>query len=55
MARKLHQKLLQYLKDVDAEDGEDVRQARKKEVEGYRQKELQEENLSYRISYQRQN
>jgi hypothetical protein len=43
-ARQLHRRLLQYLKDVDAEDVEDMRQARKKEVEGYRDKELEKPN-----------
>lgn len=42
-AKQLHERLLEYLKDVDAEDVEDMRQARKKEVEGYRQRELQKE------------
>ena len=42
--KQLHKRLLEYLKEVDAEDVEDMRQARKKEVEGYRQKELQKEN-----------
>jgi arylsulfatase A-like enzyme len=40
IANRLHKRLLQYLKDVDAEDIEDMRQARKKEVEGYRDQEL---------------
>jgi arylsulfatase A-like enzyme len=43
-AKQLHKRLLEYLKDVDAEDVEDMRQARKTEVEGYRQRELQKEN-----------
>jgi len=43
-ARQLQQRLLQYLKDVDAEDVEDMRQARKREVEGYRDKELAKPN-----------
>lgn len=43
-ARQLHRRLLQYLKDVDAEDVEEMRQARKKEVEGYRDKELEKPN-----------
>jgi len=42
-ARQLHKRLLEYLKEVDAEDVEDMRQARRKEVEGYRQNELQKE------------
>ena len=45
-AGKLHKRLLEYLKKVDAEDVEDMRQARKKEVEGYRRKEQQKENPS---------
>lgn len=43
-AREFHARLLQYLKDVDAEDAEDMRQARKKEVEGYRERELKQSN-----------
>ena len=43
-SKELHQRLVQYLKDVDAEDVEDMRQARKKEVEGYRARELQKDN-----------
>lgn len=43
-ATKLHKRLLEYLEDVDAEDVEDMRQARKKEVEGYRRTELQKDN-----------
>lgn len=39
-ASELHGKLLEYLRDVDAEDVEDMRQARRREVEGYRAKEL---------------
>lgn len=39
----LHQRLLRYLKEVDAEDVEDMRQARKNEVEGYRAQELKKE------------
>lgn len=42
--RQLHRRLLEYLKTVDAEDVEDMRQARKKEVEGYRAKELAKPN-----------
>jgi len=45
-AKKLHRRLLKYLKDVDAEDVEDMRQARKKEVQGYRKRELLQENPS---------
>ncbi len=43
-AKQLHQRLLQYLKDVDAEDVEDMRQARKKEVQGYKARELEKAN-----------
>jgi len=42
--KDLHKRLLQYLKDVDAEDVEDMRQARRKEVEGYRRRELEKRN-----------
>jgi arylsulfatase A-like enzyme len=42
-AKQLHTRLLEYLEEVDAEDVEDMRQARKKEVEGYRANELQKE------------
>lgn len=45
-AKKLHKRLLEYLKDVDAEDVEDMRQARKKEVQGYRERELKQGNPS---------
>ena len=44
MAAKLHARLLEYLKAVGAEDVEDMRQARKKEVQGYRAIELQKDN-----------
>jgi len=44
--RKLRKRLLEYLKDVNAEDVEDMRQARKKEVEGYRERELKKPNPS---------
>ena len=43
-AKRLNQRLLRYLNDVDAEDVEDMRQARKKEVEGYRDRELRKTN-----------
>jgi arylsulfatase A-like enzyme len=43
-AKQLHQRLLEYLNEVDAEDVEDMRQARKKEVEGYRDRELEKAN-----------
>ena len=43
-AKQLHERLLEYLKQVDAQDVEDMRQARKKEVEGYRDRELQKDN-----------
>ncbi|ARN56161.1 sulfatase [Sedimentisphaera salicampi] len=46
LAKKLHNRLLQYLKNVDAEDVEDMRHARKREVEGYRARELEKENPS---------
>jgi len=42
-AQALHRRLLDYLKDVDAEDVEDMRQARKTEVEGYRDLELKKD------------
>lgn len=45
-AKKLRNRLLEYLKDVDAEDVEDMRQARRKEVEGYRARELKKPNPS---------
>lgn len=44
LAAKMHERLLQYLADVDAEDAEDMRQARINEVEGYIQIELAKEN-----------
>jgi arylsulfatase A-like enzyme len=44
VAKRLHSRLLEYLQDVDAEDVEDMRQARRKEVEGYRDNELQKPN-----------
>ena len=43
VAKKLRQRLLAYLEHVDAEDVEDMRQARRKEVEGYRCGELQKD------------
>lgn len=45
-ARKLHKTLLAYLQEVDAEDVEDMRMARMKEVESYRRRELQKEKPS---------
>ena len=43
-AARLHKRLLEYLDEVDAEDVEDMRQARTKEVEGYRDNELRKTN-----------
>jgi len=44
LAQQMHQRLHQYLIDVDAEDVEDMRLARIAEVEGYIEDELAKEN-----------
>ncbi|MBI9017072.1 MAG: sulfatase-like hydrolase/transferase [Phycisphaerae bacterium] len=44
LAQQMHERLLQYLEDVDAEDVEDMRLARINEVQGYIQDELAKPN-----------